>query len=410
MNKQQNPQDVFSALISGLTAADYYQHYFEKKPLSGKSVINLDVTFEDIFEIIHIARANHDVVFSLKENLDPQISEYVVDTHLSTTLAHPPSLVYRELFEANYVSIIIKNISRYVPNIAGAKKLLSSVFEGKLTDVCIITPPNSSTGNIHYDDMEVFNFNVLGTKTWDLYNPIEYLPNKHIYKQTIEGNENALNHYSTYLLNAGDCLYVPRGWIHKVKNNSAEPTLQIGVTIIVDSWIGVFSNILNYAYSRISVSSDLRHLINQGNIESQDGINRILLTKKEFDRYFFEAMSNGLMTNQDFIHNQELNNSLVNAARLSIKHLANSLTDTKLVPSGARYLIREYNASGFLAISSNENDYFYIPASFWEELRKPGEHTIRHLQENCGFSENELIKYIDMITNKLGIYKFKTLD
>lgn len=81
-----------------------------------------------------------------------------------------------------------------------------------------LTPPNSSQGFApHYDDIEAFCLQLEGKKRWKVYeplNPREVLPrfsSSDFKEEDLVGIQPVLD----VVLEAGDMLYMPRGWIHQ---------------------------------------------------------------------------------------------------------------------------------------------------------------------------------------------------
>lgn len=80
-----------------------------------------------------------------------------------------------------------------------------------------LTPPNSQGFAPHYDDIEAFVLQIEGKKEWSLYAPRsenEKLPRESSgnFQQDEIGEP-----IFTQILEPGDLLYFPRGWIHQAK-------------------------------------------------------------------------------------------------------------------------------------------------------------------------------------------------
>lgn len=79
-----------------------------------------------------------------------------------------------------------------------------------------MTPKNSSGFAPHSDDVDTFLIQTEGRKLWTVYAPLNILP--------LESSGNLAENYVNTLdivfheyLYAGDLLYMPRGYVHKVR-------------------------------------------------------------------------------------------------------------------------------------------------------------------------------------------------
>lgn len=113
-------------------------------------------------------------------------------------------------------------------------RALENSFSAQVQTNIYLTPPNNKGFNTHYDDHDVFVLQVSGKKKWKLYQrPIEnpyrgegFQANEH------DSGEPILE----FLLNAGDCVYIPRGLMHDASTEGDEPSLHITVGMLVKSW------------------------------------------------------------------------------------------------------------------------------------------------------------------------------
>jgi hypothetical protein len=205
----------------------------------------------------------------------------------------------------------------------------------------------------------------------------------------------------------GDCLYMPRGWIHRVTNDSPAPALQMAVAYTPNTWIGLFSNLLRYAYNRLGETVELRRALELKELESLRGRERLALIRREFEAYLAEALANGPAASLDFIPHAAVNTSAREAARRSLEPLkAPAGMEARLVPTGVHFLLREHNSTGFLAITTDGQDYCYVPVAFWEALRMKDGQTLEELSAGAGCTQDELLGYLDVVTVRLGLYRF----
>jgi ribosomal protein L16 Arg81 hydroxylase len=98
-----------------------------------------------------------------------------------------------------------------------------------------ITPGNAAGFTPHYDVHEVFVLQIAGKKRWTLYEPPIELPHRNqVFNPKTYGPTQPLAHVE---LNAGDLLYLPRGFVHSTTTSdsySAHVTIGISVYTWVD--------------------------------------------------------------------------------------------------------------------------------------------------------------------------------
>jgi hypothetical protein len=96
------------------------------------------------------------------------------------------------------------------------------------------TPAGSQGLPVHHDTHEVISLQVAGQKRWLVYEPVLELPLKNQrYRSALgEPGEPVLD----VTLQAGDTLYLPRGWLHQALTSGAD-SLHITVGVNVRRWI-----------------------------------------------------------------------------------------------------------------------------------------------------------------------------
>jgi len=100
------------------------------------------------------------------------------------------------------------------------------------------TPRSAQALPVHHDTHDVFSLQVAGEKRWLVYEPAWELPLKHQrYKAETMGEpaEPVLD----VTLQAGDTLYLPRGWLHEAKTSDTD-SLHLTVGVNVYTWMDAF--------------------------------------------------------------------------------------------------------------------------------------------------------------------------
>jgi len=105
---------------------------------------------------------------------------------------------------------------------------------------CYITPSNAVGLGPHHDETEIFTLQVSGRKRWRLYHRVnDARPGLHRPEELAEPAHD-------FLLEAGELLYLPRGWIHDVTND--EPSFSLTLVFEPIRWNSVLALLLSRRY------------------------------------------------------------------------------------------------------------------------------------------------------------------
>ncbi len=107
-------------------------------------------------------------------------------------------------------------------------------FGARVQTNVYLTPPSAHGFGIHYDNHDVFVIQIAGAKEWEIYGDRDGLPFRG--EGFRKGVDETGELKETFVLNAGECLYVPRGTAHRAPNHGDEPSLHITVGILVQTW------------------------------------------------------------------------------------------------------------------------------------------------------------------------------
>jgi ribosomal protein L16 Arg81 hydroxylase len=104
-----------------------------------------------------------------------------------------------------------------------------------------ITPGNAAGFTPHYDVHEVFVLQVAGKKRWSIYAPVIELPHRsQIFTPQAYTGQPPMTEVE---LNAGDLLYLPRGYLHSTKtSDSFSAHVTIGITVY--TWVDLVKEFL----------------------------------------------------------------------------------------------------------------------------------------------------------------------
>lgn len=238
---------LFEWVISPIKHEIFFKKYWEKTPLFiQRKKGNYFSSLVSIKKIDTMLRQNH---IEFTKNID--ITSYengVRSTHNPEGRALPP-VVWD--FYNNGCSIRLLNPQTYIPQIFSLDATLQEYFQCMTGTNLYLTPPNSQGFAPHYDDIEAFVLQIEGKKRWKVYAPrtnTEKLPrySSHNFQQNEIGKPIA-----EVVLEPGDILYFPRGFIHQATTVEGHHSLHITLSVYQkNSWADLMEAIVPAALSR----------------------------------------------------------------------------------------------------------------------------------------------------------------
>lgn len=137
-------------------------------------------------------------------------------------------------------TIILPHLHDSMFNLGEFCRSLEEVFTCHVQTNIYLTPQVRQDGTAnqgfppHYDNHDVFVMQVSGSKAWRFYGvPVE---------TPYRGEDFQLGRHEPgevtreFTMNAGDCIYIPRGLMHDAENSGDAPSLHITVGLIVKTW------------------------------------------------------------------------------------------------------------------------------------------------------------------------------
>ncbi|MEK6541309.1 MAG: cupin domain-containing protein [Pseudomonadota bacterium] len=131
-------------------------------------------------------------------------------------------------------TIILNQAQRIVPALGELCRGLEHVFSSHIQTNLYLTPPGKQGFQIHFDNHDVFVIQVQGAKDWRLYGTPLDLPFRG--ESFHSGEHETGDLREEFVLNAGDCVYVPRGMMHDASTAGDTASLHITVGLISKTW------------------------------------------------------------------------------------------------------------------------------------------------------------------------------
>lgn len=232
MTSSFDPALGLSGLIAPFDAADFFDRYWEKKPLHAPNPGDRD--FTDLVSTARMDALLSDQVFTgdmlSMARAEPRIEP---GAYLSENGLVDRGLAARAYQEG--ATLIMPQLHWRERSLAELCRALELEFSHAIQTNIYLTPPNAQGFQTHYDTHDVLVLQVEGTKRWRLYDtPVgapfrgeQFTPN------AVAAGEITLE----LVMNPGDVLYVPRGLMHDAVNADTDgPSLHITTGILVKTW------------------------------------------------------------------------------------------------------------------------------------------------------------------------------
>lgn len=237
---------------------DFSENYQEKKPLLIKDAVSKNYfTWKEANEVFNNSDVASEDLKLFLNGLVPKkkyTEEYLEVGTLRHRLLKP--VVYEHLKNgatliANKIrhSAKVEHLSRQVATFTG-RQVVSSAY---------VALGEKESSPCHWDTRDVFAIQLIGRKRWTIYEPSMDSP---IFTQQSKDFKDQhpcpVDPHMDIILEAGDVLYIPRGWWHNPQP-LGEPTFHLSVgtfpALVIDYLSWLFKNIESYADSRKSLKN-----------------------------------------------------------------------------------------------------------------------------------------------------------
>jgi lysine-specific demethylase/histidyl-hydroxylase NO66 len=149
-----------------------------------------------------------------------------------------PAAVFGEV--AAGATLLVDELQTYCPPLAEFTTALTELTNYAVYCAAFLTPADAPGVNPHFDTASVFIRQVLGSKVWRIAEPEMHWPAGGWSKTTDTPTPVVLETE----LKAGECLYVPRGFIHSgVATSHASVHLSVG--LVPPTWAAVLKRLAN---------------------------------------------------------------------------------------------------------------------------------------------------------------------
>jgi len=230
-------------LIQPTTKNEFFENYFEKKPLVVKrnepdyfrNLLSLD----EIDRVITTLDRSTDEIILKNAKRELTANDYTVDDELDV------ARVCQLFGEGSTVTLAF--LDTVVPQLTQFCRKLEKEFSCPFQTNIYLTPPNAQGAKAHYDTHDVFVLQISGTKKWMIYGTPVELP---LPGQDFDSAIHALGEVTQeFTLEAGDVAYVPRGVVHDARSTDTT-SLHITAGVLRYTWTDLLLEFLASASLR----------------------------------------------------------------------------------------------------------------------------------------------------------------
>lgn len=197
---------MLDKILRPVEHSTFFNEFYEKEPLHlSKDHILLSFSESDLSSLIRATAESHPL--RLRANLNGRV------------LAPPRAASPTELCEwanevhANGATLVINYIESLEPRSRSFATALGKSLNARVTLTVFITPKDAQGFPPHFDTLDVFVFQVKGSKNWRLGSTAIQLPTlRQGYLIDYKGEKPPVKQLITMV--AGDVLYIPRGLVH----------------------------------------------------------------------------------------------------------------------------------------------------------------------------------------------------
>lgn len=157
--------------------------------------------------------------------------------------ARTASVTWRRALDAYRAgaTLVANQLHLQMPRLGRLCRGLEAFFFQPFQANAYLTPPGNQGFGAHFDVHDVFVLQIAGRKAWKVYSPTVTLP---FSDQLQPVNVHGAAPFLEAVLEPGDLLYLPRGWIHDGRAVDGEPSLHISLGLLGLTWCDVLASSL----------------------------------------------------------------------------------------------------------------------------------------------------------------------
>ncbi|TAM52527.1 MAG: hypothetical protein EPN57_13925 [Paraburkholderia sp.] len=212
-----------------ISCSEFYGEYFEKQCFYAPKVADIGIfTWDDLNDVLFtLEPEKHEDVKVLLEGRVPvggYASSYQdLDKFRQRIMPEKLNALLR-----SGATLIINRLDLKSRKIACACQRVSDLYELKTVANGYLALGGKGTFGKHWDTHDVFALQLFGRKRWRIFRPTLYLPLEHQTSASVKDTCPKVPMFDR-VLQAGDLLYIPRGWWHEAIPLENEPTFHLAI-------------------------------------------------------------------------------------------------------------------------------------------------------------------------------------
>ena len=230
----------FSQLIHPITPDDFFQNYYEKRPLliqrGNKDYYGSLLSLKAIDDYLSRQDIEYPGLRLVKDGEELEGSTYLKDIPYGTAMFE--GIVDNDnmfKFFNEGATIVVQGLDRSNKELGAFCRNLSTEIPFTFQSNTYLTPQTSRGFSAHYDTHDVLCLQISGTKKWKLYDtPVELPTKQQRYQSSKIDSSKAQISLEVELL-PGDLLYVPRGLVHSAETTETT-SLHITLGLFPQKW------------------------------------------------------------------------------------------------------------------------------------------------------------------------------
>ena len=227
------------ALLNPVSRDLFVKEYWEEKPLlirrDAASFYEGLFSAQDVDQIISYSEMNFPMIRAVQEGKPEQSLSFVRDGFFPDTRLVAQINAAYESYAEGY-TLIVNGLEWRSQPVRRLCRFLEAELSHPVSANAYATPKGSQGFSVHFDDHDVLILQIEGTKHWVIYPPDSPLPLQDEFSGFKPFTDAQLPQpHMTTALEAGDLLYVPRGWRHAGRASDAA-SLHLTVGISVYRW------------------------------------------------------------------------------------------------------------------------------------------------------------------------------
>lgn len=246
---------VLESLLAPTTLDEFFSGYWEKAPLV--CARRQPSRYQALLDVSDV-----DFILTSAFTADKAAVEALGTAEVKKFLKRDTAAHVSELYDAyrRGSTIRVNRVQRYWKPIRELCRSLEQSFEFPVRANLYCTPASATPSRRHYDTHDVLVLQISGRKNWRIFQPLIQLPLATVPPLPFEERTEMLKYarggprkgrasiredecgepISEFVLEAGDLLYMPRGFLHEAWTTE-EPSTHVTVGLHVVRWLDLLS-------------------------------------------------------------------------------------------------------------------------------------------------------------------------